>query len=146
MTRRDVLAAACVAMVPSLAKAAAGINPARMILTASGLRYQDVHVGRGAMPLTGQTVSVLYAGWFWNGKRRGGLFDSSLSRRHPFMFPIGEGDVIAGWDEGVSSMRVGGTRLLLIPPDLAYGSEGAGGGVIPPNATLLFQVELLGVH
>jgi peptidylprolyl isomerase len=145
MTRRDVFAAAWVAMVPSLAKAAAGINPARMKMTASGLRYQDVRVGRGAVPRMGQTVEVLYAGWFWNGKRKGGLFDSSLSRRHPFEFPLGEGEVIAGWDEGISTMRVGGTRLLLIPPDLAYGSEGAGGGVIPPNATLLFQVELLGV-
>jgi peptidylprolyl isomerase len=105
-----------------------------------GLQYEDLNVGTGAEPKTGQTVVVHYTGWLTNGKK----FDSSVDRGRPFEFAIGEGHVIKGWDEGVATMKVGGKRKLTIPPELAYGSRGAG-GVIPPNATLVFEVELLGI-
>ena len=107
--------------------------------TASGLQITDLVVGEGAEATPGQTVSVNYRGTLQNGKE----FDSSYGRG-PFSFPLGAGRVIKGWDEGVAGMKVGGKRQLVIPPDLAYGSRGAG-GVIPPDATLLFDVELLGV-
>jgi peptidylprolyl isomerase len=112
------------------------------VTTPSGLEYTDVKVGDGATPKTGQDVTVHYAGYLLDGKK----FDAS--RDHggkPFTFTIGEGQVIKGWDEGVMGMKVGGERLLRIPPDLGYGARGAG-GAIPPNATLLFDVELLGVQ
>ena len=112
-----------------------------MPTTASGLTYEDLTEGTGASPQTGQTVVVHYTGWLTNGTK----FDSSLDRRSPFQFAIGQGQVIAGWDEGVSSMKIGGRRKLTIPPSLGYGARGAG-GVIPPNATLVFEVELLEVH
>jgi peptidylprolyl isomerase len=109
--------------------------------TSSGLQYKDAVVGTGAMPHPGQTVSVHYTGWLTNGKK----FDSSVDRGQPFQFQIGEGQVIKGWDEGVGTMRVGGKRRLVIPPTLGYGSTGAG-NAIPPNATLVFDVQLLGVQ
>jgi peptidylprolyl isomerase len=145
VTKRLLLALAFLVVPTSLASAAFRIIPGRMTLTDTGLRYQEVRVGRGAMPEAGQTVSVLYTGWLWNGKRVTRQFDSSMNRRNPFRFQLGEQEVIAGWDEGIATMRVGGTRLLLIPPDLAYGDEGAG-GVIPAGATLVFEVQLLAVH
>jgi len=112
--------------------------------TASGLQIADTKVGTGATPRTGQTCVMHYTGWLYSNGAKGAKFDSSLDRGKPFEFPIGTGRVIKGWDEGVASMKVGGKRTLIIPPDLGYGSRGAG-GVIPPNATLIFEVELLDV-
>jgi len=111
------------------------------VTTASGLKYIDEVVGTGASPERGQQVTVHYTGWLEDGTK----FDSSVDRGSPFMFQIDVGQVIKGWDEGVMSMKVGGKRRLIIPPDLGYGARGAG-GVIPPNATLIFEVELLGVR
>ena len=112
--------------------------------TASGLIYDDKVVGTGAEAKAGQHVKVHYTGWLFYGGERGKKFDSSKDRGDPFEFPLGAGHVIKGWDEGVAGMKVGGTRVLTIPPQLGYGARGAG-GVIPPNATLIFEVELLGV-
>ncbi|HQR15579.1 MAG TPA: FKBP-type peptidyl-prolyl cis-trans isomerase [Nitrospira sp.] len=111
------------------------------VTTASGLKYVDVVVGTGRAAAAGNLATVHYTGWLTNGKK----FDSSVDRRDPFSFPIGAGQVIRGWDEGVAGMKVGGKRKLTIPPDLGYGARGAG-GVIPPNATLVFDVELLEVR
>jgi len=105
----------------------------------SGLKFSIDHPGTGAQPVHGQTVSVHYTGWLTDGTK----FDSSRDRGTPFQFPLGLGRVIRGWDEGVAAMKMGEKRTLVIPPDLGYGARGAG-GVIPPNATLVFQVELLG--
>ena len=107
--------------------------------TASGLQYWDIKQGTGAEAVKGKNVTVNYTGWLTNGTK----FDSSVGQQ-PFSFKLGAGDVIKGWDEGVQGMKIGGKRQLKIPPNLAYGSSGAG-GVIPPNATLIFDVELLGV-
>jgi peptidylprolyl isomerase len=115
-----------------------------MISTPSGLQYEDTVEGAGASPKTGQTCVMHYTGWLWENGAKGKKFDSSVDRGQPFEFPIGQGRVIKGWDEGVATMKVGGKRNLLIPPGLGYGARGAG-GVIPPNATLLFEVELLGI-
>jgi len=109
-------------------------------VTGSGLKYVDLTEGQGEEARPGKTVSVHYTGWLENGTK----FDSSLDRRQPFNFRLGGGQVIRGWDEGVAGMKVGGKRKLTIPADLGYGARGAG-GVIPPNATLVFEVELLGV-
>ncbi|TAK11620.1 MAG: FKBP-type peptidyl-prolyl cis-trans isomerase [Anaerolineae bacterium] len=111
-----------------------------VITTASGLQYQDLLVGDGDVAVTGKVVRVHYTGWLLDGTK----FDSSKDRNEPFEFPLGQGRVIAGWDEGVAGMRVGGKRLLIIPAALGYGERGAG-GVIPPGATLVFEVELLAV-
>ncbi len=112
--------------------------------TASGLQYEDVVPGGGDEAGKGDEVRVHYTGWLYENGAAGRKFDSSRDRGDPFSFPLGEGHVIRGWDEGVAGMKVGGTRRLIIPPDLGYGARGAG-GVIPPNATLLFEVELLDV-
>jgi peptidylprolyl isomerase len=114
------------------------------VTTASGLKIIDTKVGDGATPKTGQNCVMHYTGWLYNGGVKGEKFDSSVDRGEPFTFAIGTGQVIGGWDEGVASMKVGGKRTLIIPPELGYGSRGAG-GVIPPNATLMFDVELLDV-
>jgi FKBP-type peptidyl-prolyl cis-trans isomerase len=114
---------------------------AQEITTVSGLQYVDVVVGTGEAAVAGKTATVHYTGWLTNGKK----FDSSVDRGQPFSFPLGAGRVIKGWDEGVQGMKVGGKRKLTIPSDLGYGPRGAG-GVIPPNATLIFDVELLGVR
>jgi FKBP-type peptidyl-prolyl cis-trans isomerase FkpA len=110
----------------------------------SELIIDDVSVGSGAQAKAGDHVSVHYTGWLFNDGQLGKKFDSSKDRGDPFSFPLGAGHVIAGWDKGVQGMKVGGVRKLTIPPEMGYGARGAG-GVIPPNATLLFEVELLGV-
>ncbi|HTV38557.1 MAG TPA: FKBP-type peptidyl-prolyl cis-trans isomerase [Xanthobacteraceae bacterium] len=137
-TRRDI--AVALALTATLAPA----NAQPAMTTASGLKIIDTKVGTGATPKTGQTVVVNYTGWLYENGKKGKKFDSSLDRNEPFEFPIGRGQVIPGWDQGVATMHVGGKRTLIIPPALAYGSRGAG-GVIPPNATLIFDVELLAV-
>jgi FKBP-type peptidyl-prolyl cis-trans isomerase len=115
-----------------------------MITTGSGLQYADTTEGKGVEAKAGQRVSVHYTGWLWENGVQGAKFDSSRDRNDPFVFALGAGQVIRGWDEGVQGMKVGGQRRLIIPPQLGYGARGAG-GVIPPNATLCFDVELLGV-
>ena len=111
------------------------------IKTPSGLTIEDLVVGTGDAAKSGQRVSVHYTGWTTDGKK----FDSSKDRGQAFLFSLGRGEVIRGWDEGVAGMKIGGQRTLTIPPDMGYGARGAG-GVIPPNATLLFEVELLAVR
>lgn len=112
--------------------------------TATGLQYEDTTIGTGAQATKGQSVTVHYTGWLYNDDTQGAKFDSSKDRNDPFVFSLGAGMVIRGWDEGVAGMQVGGKRTLIIPPALGYGARGAG-GVIPPNATLKFDVELLGL-
>jgi peptidylprolyl isomerase len=112
--------------------------------TSSGLQITDSKIGTGATPKPGQICVMHYTGWLYQDGVKGKKFDSSLDRGQPFEFPLGRKQVIAGWDEGVATMKVGGKRTLIIPPELGYGARGAG-GVIPPNATLIFDVELLDV-
>jgi FKBP-type peptidyl-prolyl cis-trans isomerase len=111
-----------------------------------GLKYTDTKIGDGTAAKAGNKVSVNYTGWLSDNGAKGKKFDSSLDRGQPFQFTLGAHQVIAGWDEGVAGMKVGGKRTLIIPPELGYGSRGAGGGVIPPNATLIFDVDLLQVQ
>ena len=110
--------------------------------TPSGLQYVDLSEGTGALPERGKNVSVHYTGWLKNGKK----FDSSVDRGRPFEFRLGAGQVIKGWDEGVATMKIGGKRKLIIPPELGYGDQDVGGGLIPARSTLIFEVELLGEH
>jgi len=110
-----------------------------------GLKYTDTKIGDGATAKAGNKVSVNYTGWLYNNGAKGAKFDSSLDRGQPFQFTLGAHQVIAGWDEGVAGMKVGGKRTLIIPPELGYGARGAG-GAIPPNATLMFDVDLLQVQ
>jgi FKBP-type peptidyl-prolyl cis-trans isomerase len=135
-----VSAAVLAALVAACAQsqAPAGGGGSSEVTTASGLKYTDVKVGTGAEAKAGQRVTVHYTGTLTDGKK----FDSSKDRNQPFVFGLGAGQVIKGWDEGVAGMKVGGVRKLTIPAELGYGARGAG-GVIPPNATLLFEVELL---
>jgi peptidylprolyl isomerase len=148
-TRTRAIAVALAIVVASCAAhsiptpATAQGTPATMT-TASGLKTTDSKVGTGAAPRMGQICVMHYTGWLYSNGAKGAKFDSSLDRGQPFEFPIGTGRVIRGWDEGVASMKVGGKRTLIIPPDLGYGARGAG-NVIPPNATLIFEVELLDV-
>jgi peptidylprolyl isomerase len=116
----------------------------KTMTTASGLQIIDAKVGTGAVPKPGQICVMHYTGWLYENGEKGKKFDSSVDRDEPFEFPIGQRKVIAGWDEGVASMKVGGKRTLIIPATLGYGARGAG-SVIPPNATLMFDVELLDV-
>jgi peptidylprolyl isomerase len=135
------LAGALVLAAPS---GAAAQTAGKTMTTASGLQIIDSKAGTGATPKPGQICVMHYTGWLYEDGKKGKKFDSSVDRNEPFEFPIGQRKVIAGWDEGVASMKVGGKRTLIIPPALGYGARGAG-GVIPPNATLMFDVELLDV-
>jgi FKBP-type peptidyl-prolyl cis-trans isomerase len=137
-----VLALAIAAVTP-LGRADAAND--RVIEMPNGLKYTDTKTGDGAAATPGNKVSVHYTGWLYNNGAKGAKFDSSVDRGQPFQFTLGAHQVIAGWDEGVAGMKVGGKRTLIIPPELGYGARGAG-GVIPPNATLMFDVELLGVQ
>src|SRR5436305_9601565 len=143
MTRRCTLAGA-LALAATAASTATNAQPGKTITTPSGLQITDTKVGTGASPKTGQTCVMHYTGWLYENGAKGKKFDSSVDRGEPCEFPIGARRVIAGWDEGVATMRVGGKRTLIIPPSLGYGARGAG-GVIPPNATLIFEVESLDV-
>ena len=136
-----VLVVVPAASVPTIAPAQ---TAGKTMTTPSGLQIIDSTVGTGASPKPGQTCVMHYTGWLYEDGKKGKKFDSSVDRNEPFEFPIGRGRVIGGWDEGVATMKVGGKRTLIIPPALGYGARGAG-GVIPPNATLMFDVELLGV-
>lgn len=129
---------------PTPAPGAEKKSESKMKATPSGLQYEDIKEGTGASPKAGQICVMDYTGWLWENGAKGKKFDSSVDRGTPFEFPLGQGRVIKGWDEGVATMKVGGKRLLLIPAQLGYGSRGAG-GAIPPNATLLFEVELIAV-
>ena len=131
--------AAIVTVTPTIAQTAG--TP---MTTPSGLKIIDTKVGTGPSPKTGQICVMHYTGWLYENGAKGKKFDSSVDRGQPFEFPIGTHRVIPGWDEGVATMKVGGKRTLIIPPELGYGARGAG-GVIPPNATLMFDVELLAV-
>ena len=135
------LAGVCATLTPTTAAAQA---VGKTMTTPSGLQITDSTVGTGATPKPGQICVMHYTGWLYQDGVKGKKFDSSLDRGQPFEFPLGKHQVIAGWDEGVASMKVGGKRTLIIPPELGYGARGAG-GVIPPNATLIFDVELLDV-
>ncbi len=137
------LALALVAAVAPLGHAAAATN--QVIEMPDGLKYTDSKIGGGAEATAGAKVSVHYTGWLSNNGVKGAKFDSSVDRGQPFEFTLGAHQVIAGWDEGVAGMKVGGKRTLIIPPELGYGARGAG-GAIPPNATLIFDVELLGIQ
>jgi peptidylprolyl isomerase len=149
---RRVFGLAFLALVSASIGVVAGIAPTtasaqeigKMTTTSSGLQIEDTQVGTGATPRTGQICVMHYTGWLYENGAKGKKFDSSLDRGQPFEFHIGQGQVIRGWDEGVATMKVGGKRTLIIPPELGYGARGAG-GVIPPNATLLFDVEVLGL-
>ncbi|MGB9647887.1 MAG: FKBP-type peptidyl-prolyl cis-trans isomerase [Stellaceae bacterium] len=138
-----VLALAIAAAMPLLGRVDAATN--QVIEMPNGLKYTDTKTGDGATATPGTKVSVHYTGWLYNNGATGTKFDSSIDRGKPFQFTLGAHQVIAGWDEGVAGMKVGGKRTLIIPPELGYGARGAG-GVIPPNATLMFDVELLGVQ
>ena len=139
------LAVGACAAIPGAALAQnATSTKGKIMTTPSGLQIIDSQVGTGASPKPGQTCVMHYTGWLYENGQKGKKFDSSVDRNEPFEFPIGMKRVIGGWDEGVSTMKVGGKRTLIIPPELGYGARGAG-GVIPPNATLMFDVELLAV-
>src|SRR5262245_589520 len=152
-------AAMLAALVPAALTVAFAVAPAiaqeekksdtksetKMHTTPSGLQWTDIKEGTGASPKPGQTCVMDYTGWLWVDGAKGKKFDSSVDRGTPFEFPIGQGRVIKGWDEGVSTMKVGGKRTLLIPPQLGYGAKSVGNGLIPPNSTLLFEVELIAI-
>jgi peptidylprolyl isomerase len=143
-------ALAALALVTALSVFAIGLptaaiaQAAKTMTTPSGLKITDGKVGTGATPKSGQTCVVHYTGWLYENGAKGKKFDSSVDRGQPFEFAIGKQQVIGGWDEGVATMKVGGKRTLIIPPELGYGARGAG-NTIPANATLIFDVELLGV-
>jgi peptidylprolyl isomerase len=134
------LAGACAALMPATATAAENA-----VTTPSGLQIIDTQAGTGVTPKQGQTCVMHYTGWLYENGAKGRKFDSSVDRGRPFEFPLGMRRVIPGWDEGVATMKVGGKRTLIIPPALGYGARDVGNGLIPPNSTLIFDVELLDV-
>ena len=138
-----LLLAGCTAASVPEPPAVGSQTDATVFTNASGLKISDIKVGTGAIPRAGQVCVMHYTGWLYQNGKKGAKFDSSLDRGTPFEFPLGRGKVIRGWDEGVATMKVGGRRTLIIPPDLAYGHLGAGS--IPPHSTLIFEVELLAV-
>jgi peptidylprolyl isomerase len=138
MKRSLTLAALLIIMMFTIA----ALGQTTMTTTKSGLQYVDQKVGAGTTAVKGMTVDVHYTGWFYKDGKKGAKFDSSFDRKQPISFKLGTNQVIAGWDEGIEGMKVGGKRDLIIPPDLAYGAEGHPGG-IPPNSTLTFEVELV---
>ena len=144
LSRRGALATVLVTATGVLALSDESADAQHAVTTPSGLKYIDVKVGTGPSPRTGQTCVMNYTGWLYNGGKKGAKFDSSLDHGEPFEFKIGMHQVIAGWDEGVATMKAGGKRTVIIPPGLGYGAQGAG-GVIPPNATLMFDVDLLAI-
>ena len=143
-SRRTILSTMLGGVAAAIATRAAAQTKGKSMTTASGLQIIDSKEGTGASPRPGQTCVMHYTGWLYENGQKGKKFDSSVDRNEPFDFPIGQGRVIKGWDEGVISMKVGGKRKLIIPAHLGYGDRGAG-GVIPPGATLIFEVELLGI-
>ena len=148
-SRRSILKTALAGLTAAISTSAvigtaAAQTAGKPMTTASGLEIIDSKVGTGASPKPGQTCVMHYTGWLYENGAKGKKFDSSVDRGQPFEFPIGTHRVIAGWDEGVATMKVGGKRTLIIPPQLGYGERGAG-SAIPPNATLIFDVELIGI-
>ena len=144
LSRRVALATTLSLVATGVTAMSEAANAQPVTTTPSGLKIIDIKVGTGPSPKPGQTCVMNYTGWLYENGNKGKKFDSSLDRNQPFSFPIGQHQVIAGWDEGVATMKVGGKRTLIIPPELGYGARGAG-GVIPPDATLIFDVELLSV-
>jgi peptidylprolyl isomerase len=144
VTRRDAFVTTITGIAAILALPLSSASAQNVTTMPDGLKIIDTQVGTGPSPKTGQTCVMHYTGWLYENGAKGKKFDSSVDRGQPFEFPIGAGRVIRGWDEGVATMKVGGKRTLIIPPELGYGARGAG-GVIPPNATLIFDVELLAV-
>jgi peptidylprolyl isomerase len=128
-------------ILPSPPESPTEVDESDYIVTESGVKYYDIEEGDGRVPNLGEEITVHYTGWLEDGTR----FDSSLLQGQPIPFVLGTGQVIAGWDEGFTDMKIGGKRQLIIPPELAFGEAGSGGGVIPPNATLIFEMELLDV-
>jgi FKBP-type peptidyl-prolyl cis-trans isomerase len=141
MHAKTIIAALCLALGASAPTAGMAQAPA-----GAHLQITDTQVGTGAVAQAGHSVTVHYTGWLYENGAKGKEFDSSLTRGTPFTFALGGGQVIPGWDQGVVGMKVGGKRTLIIPPDLGYGARGAGNGVIPPGATLIFDVQLLAVN
>lgn len=133
-------------LLPTLAALAPPPDLPGAVTTPSGLAYVDTAVGSGKQPTAGQRCTVHYTGWLWFGNRKGPRIDSSRDAGEPITFRLGRGQVIPGWEEGVATMREGGKRTLIVPPGLAYGAAGAGDGLIPPHATLCFELELVRVQ
>jgi FKBP-type peptidyl-prolyl cis-trans isomerase len=145
MLIRFACAVLALAILAAMPLERSDVATSQVIEMPNGLKYTDTKAGDGTTAASGNKVSVHYTGWLYNNGAKGAKFDSSVDRGQPFQFTLGAHQVIAGWDEGVTGMKVGGKRTLIIPPELGYGARGAG-GVIPPNATLMFDVELLGVQ
>src|SRR5271166_2213931 len=141
LSRRAALATTLSVVTTGVIAMSEAADAQPVTTTPSGLKIIDIKIGTGPSPKPGQTCVMNYTGWLYDNGKKGNKFDSSLDRNQPFSFPIGQHQVIAGWDEGVATMKVGGKRTLIIPPELGYGAR----GVIPPNAALIFDVELLGV-